>query len=231
MFVGNAQKNTSIAISYQPTELENNILNIAKEIKLLDIKKSDKCLDPNGGRNQTAKFCTPQDSLNFISNQPKLPTYNILKDELYNFSRNLIINEWQFSISEINEIFGLNKEPLIECALLLINIRMTQPAKIYQTDFPNIGLNHIAKTELNSKTMAKTSTSNISGEDVLFCAAVALGADFLYGTTALGNAGDKWTKKAIVKAFGKIATRMLGPIGTAITVGTFGMCLWEKAKD
>src|SRR5690606_37090777 len=79
-------------------------------------------------------------------------------------------------------------------------------------------------------------TNDISLDDIIFCAAVAIGADFLWGTAGLtGNQGNKWSKKAIVKAIvkvlGNVASRMLVPVGTVIAIGTFAGCLIEAGMS
>jgi len=58
------------------------------------------------------------------------------------------------------------------------------------------------------------------------CAAYAVGADLLFSIATMdGNTGNKWKKKAIKKLFGKIASRMLGPLGVAVAVISFGLCM------
>ena len=56
----------------------------------------------------------------------------------------------------------------------------------------------------------------------------AIGADVLW---ALGSDGVKWKKKAIKKAFGAVAKRMLGPIGVAFAIVTFGICMANAAIE
>lgn len=63
-------------------------------------------------------------------------------------------------------------------------------------------------------------------DDFIRCGAVAIGADILW---ALGTSDSKkWSKKAIKKAFKEVAKRALGPIGVAISVVTFSVCLVES---
>ncbi len=57
------------------------------------------------------------------------------------------------------------------------------------------------------------------------CAMIAVGADILY---SLGTQDvTKWSAKTLKKAFGKVAKRLLGPIGAAIAVVSFGICILE----
>jgi len=52
---------------------------------------------------------------------------------------------------------------------------------------------------------------------------IALGVDAIW---ALGGSNAKsWSKSAIKKAFGSVAKRFLGPVGVAITVTSFGLCM------
>jgi hypothetical protein len=114
---------------------------------------------------------------------------------------------------------NVNKQVLPILALANIELRINNPEMFFSDEFPN----------LNIPTPGYTyQTNGITWQEVLYCAAVAIGTDFLWGTTALTpGQGNKWTQKAIIKAFGKIASRMLGPVGTAIAVGSFGLCLYE----
>ena len=64
--------------------------------------------------------------------------------------------------------------------------------------------------------------------DIGQCALAAIGADIIW---SLGSDGGKWTKKAIRKAFGAVAKRLLGPIGVAIAVVSFGLCVANAAIE
>lgn len=57
------------------------------------------------------------------------------------------------------------------------------------------------------------------------CAMVALGVDAIWALS--GSNASQWSKKAIKQAFGAVAKRALGPIGVAIAVATFGLCLGD----
>ncbi len=118
---------------------------------------------------------------------------------------------------------NLENEILPVIALSSIELRLNYPDRFFTKEFPNLNID-IPNYEYK--------TSEITWKEIAFCAAVAIGADFLWGTAGLnGNQGNKWTKKAIIKAFGKIASRMLGPVGTVIAVGSFAGCLWEASSD
>ena len=55
------------------------------------------------------------------------------------------------------------------------------------------------------------------------CALVAIGADVLFALG--GSSASSWTMTAMKKAFGAVAKRLLGPIGVAIAVVSFGLCI------
>lgn len=132
---------------------------------------------------------------------------------------------YKVSYSDVIPIYipNIENEILPVLALSGIELRVGFADRFFSDEFPNFNI-PIPGYSYN--------TSDIPWDDIIFCAAVAIGADFLWGTAGLtGNQGNKWTKKAIVKAFGKIASRMLGPVGTAIAVGTFIGCLYEASQD
>lgn len=61
------------------------------------------------------------------------------------------------------------------------------------------------------------------------CAA-ALGINAITSFASLqGSGSDRWKRKAITKLIGKVASRFLGPVGVAITIGSFALCMagWD----
>lgn len=78
--------------------------------------------------------------------------------------------------------------------------------------------------EVNFESLFINSAYGQSWGDVGRCAATAIGVDAVYAITS-GTGGDKWKKKAIKKLFKKVATRFLGPVGIAIAVVEFAVCL------
>lgn len=71
--------------------------------------------------------------------------------------------------------------------------------------------------------------AEITAAEVGHCAAVAIGADVLW---SLGSSSaSAWSMAAIKRAFGAVAKRLLGPIGVAIAVVSFGICLYDAALD
>jgi hypothetical protein len=67
------------------------------------------------------------------------------------------------------------------------------------------------------------SAEQLDANDYIACATMAIGADVLW---ALGTSGaSTWTVPLMTKAFGAVAKRVLEPIGVAIAVVSFGVCL------
>ncbi len=64
-------------------------------------------------------------------------------------------------------------------------------------------------------------------DDFLKCAAVAVGADALFALG--GSSATAWSAAALTRAFSAVAKRFLGPIGVAIAVVSFSLCLAESA--
>ena len=64
---------------------------------------------------------------------------------------------------------------------------------------------------------------NIFDNDYVKCAAVAIGADALWALG--GSSASSWSRAAMKKAFKAVAKRFLGPVGVAIAVVSFGVCL------
>lgn len=69
--------------------------------------------------------------------------------------------------------------------------------------------------------------SKLGPSDFLTCAAVAVGADALWALG--GSSASAWTAAAMTRAFSAVAKRFLGPVGVAIAVVSFGVCLAERA--
>lgn len=65
--------------------------------------------------------------------------------------------------------------------------------------------------------------------EVAECVAVGIGANAIW---ALGVSGaSSWTAAALASAFSAVAKRFLGPIGVAIAVVSFSVCLVQQAND
>jgi len=71
-----------------------------------------------------------------------------------------------------------------------------------------------------------TANAKLNANDYLMCGIVAIGADVLY---SLGSSGlATWSTQLIMRSFAVVAKRFLGPIGVAIAVVSFGVCLAER---
>jgi hypothetical protein len=69
----------------------------------------------------------------------------------------------------------------------------------------------------------------INGDEVLACALGAIGADALFAFGA--STATSWTAAAVAKAFGAVAKRFLGPVGVAIALVSFGICIAHESLD
>ncbi|KFF75609.1 hypothetical protein HX13_05705 [Chryseobacterium sp. P1-3] len=73
------------------------------------------------------------------------------------------------------------------------------------------------------------STNTLTWGEVGECAAVAIGADALWALG--GSSAATWGAAALTRAFTAVAKRFLGPIGVAIAVVSFGVCIAQQAND
>lgn len=82
------------------------------------------------------------------------------------------------------------------------------------------------KVKINfSDFFASSAYAKLNGNDYIRCALVAIGADVLF---ALGSSSAAtWTVAIMSRAFSAVAKRFLGPIGVAIAVVSFGVCIGE----
>jgi len=103
-----------------------------------------------------------------------------------------------------------SEEDLIPFVMSLTNIENNQQNVAHS--FPNLFTNSAYAKE-------------ITWSEVGQCAMVAIGADILYALQ--GSTASSWTIPAMKKAFGAVAKRMLGPIGVAVAVVSFGLCLYQ----
>lgn len=85
-------------------------------------------------------------------------------------------------------------------------------------------LSIIKSNALNTKQIMK-----IDANDVLDCALASIGADALWAFQ--GSSAASWTAAAMTKAFTSIAKRFLGPVGVAIAVVSFGLCISHLSND
>ncbi|WP_395043677.1 hypothetical protein [Flavobacterium sp.] len=70
---------------------------------------------------------------------------------------------------------------------------------------------------------AKVGEPGLTMSEVFHCAINALGGDALYSLAFSG--ATSWTAAALTTTFTGVAKRFLGPLGVAIAVVTFGICI------
>lgn len=69
----------------------------------------------------------------------------------------------------------------------------------------------------------------LDANDYIRCGIVAIGVDV--GWALMGSNASTWSIALMSKAFGAVAKRLLGPIGVAIAVVSFGVCIAEAYYD
>lgn len=75
----------------------------------------------------------------------------------------------------------------------------------------------------------KIMQTNLETTELLDCAIAAIGADALFAFG--GSTASAWTAAAMTKAFTAIAKRFLGPVGVAIAVVSFSLCISHESLD
>lgn len=152
----------------------------------------------------------PEDCVALIE-IPLQPTSDALNPAIQE-AKNYLISSYGFSNQEINEMIADEigqEEDLVLLVMAMANAENS-----------NNG------TAFNYMSLFGESAYAQDWEQIGNCAMVAIGADVLYSlATADPAMGSKWKKKAIKKAFGVVAKRMLGPIGVAIAVVSFALCM------
>ncbi|MPM46608.1 hypothetical protein SDC9_93313 [bioreactor metagenome] len=87
-------------------------------------------------------------------------------------------------------------------------------------------LSHIENNQSIANNFSFFFTNNAYAmNEYVRCAMVAIGADVLMNLGS--SAASSWSKFAIKKAFGAVAKRALGPIGVAIAIVSFTLCMNE----
>lgn len=131
-----------------------------------------------------------------------------------------LIKSYGITSSEISEHFnGLSDERLVLVGMILYasekefekSISSNMPTNLFiQSTYAN----------MNTGVMYKM-------PKWIECAVEALGVDFIFSAGVEGaSKHNKWSRKALIKLIGKVGSRMLGPIGTALAVVTFIDCMW-----
>jgi hypothetical protein len=138
-----------------------------------------------------------------VNEQELLETLNPAIQEAKNYLKNKGFKD--------NDIIDMiNEEGLEETDLIVL---VSVLSSYENADFTSYSL----------QSMFVTPTFALDGYDVIMCGIAAFGADVIW---ALGTQdATKWTVKAIKKAGAAVGKRLLGPIGVAITLVSFGTCL------
>ncbi|WP_124559640.1 hypothetical protein [Pedobacter sp. KBW01] len=76
----------------------------------------------------------------------------------------------------------------------------------------------------NYNPFISTANAKLNAQDYINCAVAALGVDILYALSQ--STLSTWSIPLMKKAFGTVAKKVLGPIGVAITIASFGFCLY-----
>jgi hypothetical protein len=122
-----------------------------------------------------------------------------------------------FTSQEIDQM--IVDEQGIEQDLVPLVMTMTELENSGQASSNDSHLTSISQLFFNTAFAQEDSAASEIGT----CAAIATGADVLW---ALGTSNaSSWTKGAMKRAFGTIAKKAMGPVGVAIAVVSFGLCL------
>jgi hypothetical protein len=220
-----------------------NILLITLSILLFSCQKEDNTI------NLSEKLISQKEYVTMLTD------INIQYEQILNESKpkNLSISEYkmalvtgkiELSLSQQNRMLNATK-PLIDYSTKLAKINsikiedlgslialggMYSPndnldSKYNENSFKSYEeLSIVQSNTINSKHVMK-----IDANEVLDCALTAIGADAVW---ALGpSSASAWTAAATTKAFSAIAKRFLGPVGVALAVITFGLCIAHQTTD
>ncbi|NDE09634.1 MAG: hypothetical protein EBZ95_03610 [Chitinophagia bacterium] len=158
----------------------------------------------------------------------------------------LISGKIELSLGQQNEILNATK-PLID-----YSAKLAKKNSIILDDLsskiafgglysPNDNLNSKFTVNnfqaFNELSLFKSDTSvarqmmkiNLESSEVFDCALGAIGADVLFAFS--GSTASVWTVAAITKAFSAVAKKFLGPVGVAIAVISFGLCITHESLD
>ncbi|WP_412467338.1 hypothetical protein [Pedobacter sp. KLB.chiD] len=76
----------------------------------------------------------------------------------------------------------------------------------------------------NYNPFISTANAKLNAQDYVNCAVAALDVHSQYALSQ--STLSTWSIPLMKKAFGTVAKKVLGPIGVAITVASFGFCLY-----
>lgn len=117
-------------------------------------------------------------------------------------------------IDSIKKVTNVTDEDLVIATMLLLN----QELKNHETK--------IAKSKIKRIHIFATPCYAVNYSGIMDCGLQAIGMDIFYGISQ--SAAKTWSVKVIIKAFGTVAKKAIGPIGAAIAVGEFSYCMYKK---
>ncbi len=143
---------------------------------------------------------------------------------LENYKQKLIMGELQLSDDSKRQI-----EPLIE-PLKKYGEEVAIMHKLsYADDSDLIALASFEPDSPINDGQYEFTTLGLTGSEIAWCAAIAIGADALYSLAFSG--ATSWSAAALASTFSAVAKRFLGPIGVAYAVVSFGLCIGDQAQD
>ena len=158
----------------------------------------------------------------------------------------LISGKIELSLGQQNKILSATK-PLIDYSAKLAKINsitlddLSSKIALGGLYSPNDNLNSKFNVNnfqvFNETSLIKSDTSdakqmmkiNLESSEVLDCALGAIGADALFAFSF--STASVWSAAAITKAFSAVAKKFLGPVGVAIAVVSFGLCISHESLD
>jgi len=160
-------------------------------------------------------------------NNISLPEYKI----------KLINGETELTNSQENRIMNNSKE-LQNYALHLANTQNIDIDTSKKSSLlalgglysPNDDLDVIYPIDNDNPGNIYQTNGDLTWGEIGTCAAVAVGADLIWSLGAETGV-TSWAVPQLTRAFSRVAGRFLGPIGVAIAVASFGVCIAEAAGD
>ena len=210
-------------------------------IFLFSCQKEDNAINTNDSLLSQKAYYTMLKDINFqfeiILNESKPKDLSIEE-----YKTALISGKIGLSSSQQNKILNATK-PLIDYSNTLTKINSLSiddlGSKIALGGMysPNDNLNskfnaksfQAYNESLKSNALNAKQIMRIDGGEVLDCALAAIGADALFAFG--GSTATAWTAAAVTKAFSAVAKRFLGPVGVAIAVVSFGICISHESLD
>ena len=138
------------------------------------------------------------------------------------------LRERGFTESELNDMVKENNATESDLVLLALTVNEQERSNqklAKEASVNSFNILDLLATPAYAENYQAEATKSIF-RDVTECAIVALGADF----TGFGfcSTATQWTKATIKRVFINIAKKALGPVGAAISIGTFLWCMYKK---